>query len=97
MPPYYHQPRRRNDPDRPPYLKTVAVSGLILLGLIIAWFAITAPDPAPRPSTPPQTTEQASVTEQRIALADGRILLCLSFPGQQVSCDWSRAYRSLAE
>ena len=63
MPPYYHQPRRRNDPDRLPYFKTVAVTGFVVLALIIAWFALTAPDPAPR-----QTTEQASVTELHFVL-----------------------------
>ena len=93
------QPYHRNDPDgdRLPYAKTVAVISLVLLALIIAWFAITAKTPPPRPSIPAQTTEQASVIEQRITLADGRILLCLSFPGQQLTCDWSHAYRSIAE
>jgi hypothetical protein len=96
MSPYYHDPGFYK-PYRPPHFKTVAVALLLLLGLTIAWFALTAPASPPPTAIPPQTTDQANVTEQRIALDDGRIVLCLSFPGQQVSCDWAHAYPGLAE
>lgn len=93
MPPQYYPPNP--PPPQWPSMKSVAVTMLVVLSLLIAWLALHADrPPAVDPYPPAQSTSQAGVTEQRLTLTDGRTLTCLSFPGPApaVSCDWSRAY-----
>jgi hypothetical protein len=84
-----------HEPPGLPYVKQVTVTGLVVLFIIVAWFALTAEKPSPVDQRPVPTSEQQGISEQRITLSDGRVLMCLTFPGASasVSCDWSRAFR----
>lgn len=94
MPPYYQPPDHVPGDDLSRHFRAVVLSVLAVLSVTILWFALTTPDTPSDPPPPAQSLDQAGVTEHRLTLPDGRVLLCLSFPGpsQPVSCDWSRAY-----
>lgn len=83
-------------PVDPTLVKQLTIGTLVLLGLLIAWFALTAPAPPPPlddQTAPGHTARQSGVGEQRLTLVDGRTVLCLFFPppGNQISCDWTHA------
>lgn len=69
-----------------PHSGKVALSGLLLLFGMVAWFALTAEKPVPS-----QVVQHQGVIEpQRIAVGDGRVMSCLFFPAPShaISCDW---------
>lgn len=60
-----------------------------LLAALITFLGLTAqpPSSAVEPAT---STKQADVTEQRLELSTGKVVVCLLFPTTPpaVSCDW---------
>jgi len=70
-------------------MRTGAIVVLTLLGLFILGSALYArPQNAPVSTLPAQEVTQAGVSEQRLRLSTGRVVTCLVFPSNAVSCDW---------